>query len=585
MISRSRSFIKGFIYRMMPAVIISHIARYFCTTVDTAITGKFLGDTAVAAEGFVTPIIMLVVALAGVMAAGNSIICSNESGKGDVEEINRTFSTTLTVSLIMSVAVTAVVLIFSRQICLFMGLKEGTELFAMTHQYMCGYVPLMPGLTVIMILPGLLNIEGDNKTGIIATSIAFVLDIVFDILNVTVIHGGVLGMALATTISYYIALTVMVILYLGKKHVVRFSLKYVDLKRVVKVLPYGTPTMVNNLCMGVITGVVNAMLLKYGSEDYVAAFTIIYRIGMLLLCFVTGMGELTSVVTGIVNGEEDRKGLKEILTVFFRLTTAVSIALIVIVFLIGGLPAKLFTSDTAVTDIAGVGLKIFSLHLLFRSILICYVGYLRGIRKYMIGNILLIVFAALCSLAASVLPVFFGVNGVWFCYTAGSFLAVVIVLVYIGATTSRSPFSFDAATLKSSDYGIDEQDYKEEMIGSVEHLCCFSRESSAFVKSHGGDDKQAHAIALCIEEMGKNIINYAFEGKKKDMMSVKLMFTDDMFRLRFRDNGRHFNPDEFRDMQSGGGSVNNFGIRMVYGVASEVTYLNTMHYNNLLIKI
>lgn len=570
---------------MMPAVIISHIARYVCTTIDTCITGKYLGDTAVAAEGLVTPIMMLVVALAGVVAAGNAILCSNESGKGNVDEINRTFSTTLAVSVGMSLLVTATVLVFSGQICSLLGAEKGTELYDMTLQYMRGFVPMMPGLTVIMILPGLLSIEGDNRTGIVGTSLAFILDIGFDFLNILVFHGGVLGMAIATTASYYAALLVMAVMYLSRKHVIRFSLRYVEPKRILKVLPYGTPTMVNNLCMGAITAVVNTVLLKYGSETYVSSFTIIYRIGMILLCFATGMGELTSVVTGIVNGEEDRNGLKEILKEMFKIAAAVSIILAIGTWVLGDLPGRLFTSDPEIIEIAGLGLRIFSLHLLFRSILICYIGYLRGVRKYMTGNIMLIMFAVLCSAFACLIPVFSGVNGTFWCYTAGSFVAVLLILAYIGIAVGETPFSFDAVILKPADYGILEPDFKEEYLTSVEQVCAFSETASCFVTDHGGDDKQAQSIALCIEEMGKNIVNYAFDGVKDGMLSVKLMYKDCRFRLRFRDNGKRFDPSEFYKNNGDDKSYSNFGIRMIYGVAEEVTYINTMHYNNLMIKI
>ena len=73
---------------------------------------------------------------------------------------------------------------------------------------MKGYVPLMPILSVIMTLPALLQIEGDNKTSVVAVSLIFILDIAFDLLNIFVIEGGVFGMALATTLSYYIGLII-----------------------------------------------------------------------------------------------------------------------------------------------------------------------------------------------------------------------------------------------------------------------------------------------------------------------------------------------------------------------------------------
>ena len=97
-----KSFIADYINRMLPSIIMSQFVITICTTVDAALTGQFLGAKAVAAEGMVTPSVMVVIAVAGVMSAGNAIICSNESGKGNVDEINRVFSTTFSVSLSFS---------------------------------------------------------------------------------------------------------------------------------------------------------------------------------------------------------------------------------------------------------------------------------------------------------------------------------------------------------------------------------------------------------------------------------------------------------------------------------------------------
>lgn len=83
-----KTFISGYIQRMLPTIIMSQIVMTICTVIDTALSGQFLGAEAVAAEGMVTPVALVVLAVAVVMSAGNSIICSNASGKGDTEEIN-----------------------------------------------------------------------------------------------------------------------------------------------------------------------------------------------------------------------------------------------------------------------------------------------------------------------------------------------------------------------------------------------------------------------------------------------------------------------------------------------------------------
>ena len=99
---------------------------------------------------------------------------------------------------------------------------------------MLGYIFVMPILSAIMTLPTLLQIEGDNKTGLISVSLVFILDIVFDLLNLFVFHGGVLGMALATTLSYYVAGIIVLVRFFGEKRTVKFSFQFVEIGRIGK---------------------------------------------------------------------------------------------------------------------------------------------------------------------------------------------------------------------------------------------------------------------------------------------------------------------------------------------------------------
>ncbi len=66
-----QTFISNYINRMLPSIILSQIVMTICEVIDTALTGLFIGAEAVAAEGMVTPVILIGLAVAGIMSAGN----------------------------------------------------------------------------------------------------------------------------------------------------------------------------------------------------------------------------------------------------------------------------------------------------------------------------------------------------------------------------------------------------------------------------------------------------------------------------------------------------------------------------------
>ena len=580
-----KTFISDYINRMLPSVIMSQIIMTICTVVDAALTGKFLGAEAVAAEGMVTPVVMIVIAVASIMSAGNSTSCSNAFGKGDIDEINRVFSTTLSTSLSFSIFCTILILIFSNPICLCLGLTPETELFNLTMDYLLGYVPLMPILSVIMILPALLQIEGDNKTNVIAVVLVFVLDIVFDLLNIFVLQGGVLGMALATTLSYYVSGILVLVRFFGRKRVIKFSFKYVELYRIKKILSYGTPTFINALCMGLTTAALNAAFLEYGSEMYVAAFTIAARVGDILLCFCYGMGEMTATVTGIANGEEDRDELKEILYVMAQKSVTINLVLIVLTWLFGAMPLILFTDDQDIIEMSAWGLKIFSLQFIFRTLIICYVNYLRGIKEFVAGNVILIVMTITAAAFAFGAPLTFGVDSIWYSYIFSVTLSLIFIMLFVKFSTQKNPLAWESLIFKPDSYGISKENYLEWEISDIDNLCRSCEKAADFVKTHGGDDRKAMILSLFMEELGKNVLSWGFQDEKKHRLTIKMMRNAAGFILRFRDDGIHFDPTEYYRIHRGEKSDENLGIRMVFSMNPEVTYLNTMNLNNLIIKL
>lgn len=580
-----KTFISEYINRMLPSIILSQIITTICTTIDAALTGQFLGDDALAAEGMVTPVVMVVVAVAGIMSAGNATICSNASGKGDIDEVNRVFSTTFTVSLSVSVICTALILIFSDPICQFLGLTPGSELYPLTEEYLSGYVPLMPMFAVIMTIPPLLQIEGDNKTTVIAAILVLVLDIVFDLLNIFVYEGGVFGMALATTFSYYVSGTLMIVRFFMRKRTIKFSLRYVELNRVGKILSYGTPAFFADLSTGLITGTINAAFLKYASELHVAAFAIVMKVGDLLLCFCSGMGEMTAMVTGIANGDGDKKELKEILRIMFKKSVTINLVLIVITWLLAPPIMEIFTDDETVMSLGAFGLRVFSLQFIFYSMFLCYVGYFRGLKRYMLGNIALSALAGVSALFALYAPLQFGENVIWYSQIVAVTVTLSLIILFVGIFTKKNPFSWDNLILKPDSYGVQKENFFEWEISDIETLCKSCATAAEFVENHGGSKRQIFLLPLFMEEMGKNILTWAFRDGKEHRLTIKIMRNAEGFILRFRDNGVHFDPAEYYKIHKGENPVENFGIRMVFSMASEVTYLNTMNLNNLIVKL
>ena len=91
--------------------------------------------------------------------------------------------------------------------------------------------------------------------------------------------------------------------------------------------------------------------------------------------------------------------------------------------------------------------------------------------------------------------------------------------------------------------------------------------------------------SLGVEELGKNIVEWGFEGCRKPVISIYAYYKQDAWTLRIRDNCRPFNPAKWLEGLQGDRMDGKLGIRLIMGMAQDVNYVNALKINNLVIRI
>ena len=127
--------------------------------------------------------------------------------------------------------------------------------------------------------------------------------------------------------------------------------------------------------------------------------------------------------------------------------------------------------------------------------------------------------------------------------------------------------------------------YEASLRNDVKEAVTVSENVHTFCKENGVDDKISYYIAVCLEEMVTNTIQYGFKDQKEHFIDIKVQAIGEGAKLRIRDDGIAFNPMDYLKEQDSDDMIHNVGIRMVRGIAKEVDYRNTMRMNNLFIEI
>ena len=565
--------------RMLAAQVLSAMTVSLCLLIDNIMINRFLGMEAIAAYELANPVLLIIGALASVLSAGVQVACSKSLGEGSQEETNRGYSTAVAIMLAVSLPFTVFVLLLRGPLASAMGAGSSPGLFSMTKDYLAGFVIGAPATMAALILVPFLQMAGKSGLLIAAVLGMTVSDVAFDLLNVLVFHGGMFGMGLASSLSYYVALLTALFYFLSRKCAFRFSRRLISRKKAAELFRGGFPsafTMVSGVLM---VFFMNRLLMRTGGAEAVAAYAVISGILNVSNSVSTGMNGVTLTLSGILYSEEDRNGLRRLLSALPKFGALLGLAASALFFVLAPACVSLFLPDEGTTrTMAILGVRLTSLGL-FPCCLVnvaksFYQGTGRVPQMEALSVLEGVVLPAACAWLAGLA---LGVSGIWLFFVLGEVLTLVCVFLYGWGQyrQGKNPILQDS-------FGVPPENVLEAELPDLPQVVTFSRQAEDFCLDRGGSSLFAHRIALCIEETAGNIVTHGFRPDGNSHLSVRLQRKPGLWILRFRDDCRAFDPVHYVPPE---GAENGLGLRLVLGMADEARYTWSLNLNNLTILL
>ena len=190
------------------------------STADALIVGQLVGSSALAAVGNTGSVINIFVGLYSGLASGVTVLCAQYKGSGEESRVRVCTGTGLTLSVILGLILGALAWVTAP--LLTGSIQTPADIMQDSVDYLRLYALGMVAMSVYNIGAGILRGIGDARHPVIALAISGVVNIVLDLLLVTVIPMGVKGVALATSISQFISAG-LVLWYLRRDDTVRLA--------------------------------------------------------------------------------------------------------------------------------------------------------------------------------------------------------------------------------------------------------------------------------------------------------------------------------------------------------------------------
>ena len=576
--------IRKLVRQMLVAQIVSALTVSVCLLIDNIMIGRFLGVNGLAAYGWANPLLLIIGAVASMLSAGVQVVCSKSLGSGSQEETNKGYSSAVAAALGVSLLLTAAVIIFRDPLATMLGAGSEGEVFKETSDYLAGFVLGAPGSMGALVLVPFMQMAGQSNLLIAAVLGMTVADVALDFLSVFVFHGGMFGMGLASSLSYYVAMCIGAFYFCSKRCVFRFSLRRVTGRKMAEILRGGVPAGFTMASSVLLVFALNRILEELGGHSPVAAYAVIMTIGNAGNCITTGIGGVSLTLSGIFFHEEDGNALRLLVRRLSRHSVRLGLAVGALLAAFAPAFIGLFIPEPGVTkDMAVTGLRLFALGL----IPCC----LNNVLKYLYQGTGRVGLTEVFSLAeGALLPVLaawllsrgMGVTGVWLFFAAGETLALVCLLVLIRCKTGRLPWKDAAYLLLKKDFGVSPENFLEVDIHSLPEVTGTAQQVEQFCLQRGGSPRLSSHLALCVEEVASNAVTHGFGADdRQHHLFLRVMRKPDEWILRFRDDCRGFDPVSYVPEAGKDG----LGLRLVRQMAREARYTYSLNLNNLTLHL
>ena len=407
--------------------------------VDTIFVGQWIGVLAIAAITVVLPIAFLISSIGMGIGIGGSSIISRALGANNPEKAFLTFGNQICLTVILAILFVVLGNIFSVSILNLFGAKG--EILPIASEYFGVIIYGVPFLAFAMMGNPTIRAEGKPKFAMYAMMVPSVLNILLDILFIKYFNWGMYGAGLATSISYASCGLYILYFFLSSKSELQIIPKNfkLDFKIVQEIAKLGGVSIVRQGAISILMIVLNYSLYTYGGEISIAVFGIINRVMMFALSPVLGVSQGFLPVAGFNIGAKKNDRVKETIkkSIYFGsiLGTLVFIGIVVFKERI----IWIFTNDATLLEKTPDAMLVVFLVTPIVTMQLIGSAYFQAAGKAMPALLLTLLKQGIFLIPlAYFLPIYYGIDGVWWSFPIADTLATIITVLVLKREVSKN---------------------------------------------------------------------------------------------------------------------------------------------------
>ena len=399
--------------------------------VDGFFVSNFAGKTPFAAVNFIMPILMILGCAGFMFGTGGSALIGMALGEGDNKKANNIFSLVVYSSIVCGVLLAIIGLVILRPVATLMGAEN--EMLRQCLIYGGIFLAGLPFYILQYEFQCLFATADKHKLGMYVTIIAGCTNIVLDALFVAVFPWGVAGAAVATVISQIAGGIIPLVYFLRKNDSpLRLTKCSFDGTALLKTCTNGSSELMSNISASVVGMLFNVQLMKYAGENGVAAYGVLMYVSMIFQAIFLGYTVGTAPVVSYHYGADNKDEVKNLLKKSLIIVSAVAVCMFVAGELLSWPLAKIFVGyDAELMDMTVNAFYIFSFSFLFFGFSVFGSSFFTALGDGLTSAAIAFLRTLVFQIAAvMLLPLIFGLNGIWASIVAAEIVSVAVMAVF-----------------------------------------------------------------------------------------------------------------------------------------------------------
>lgn len=335
--------------------VISMMVTMIYNAADTYFVSK-ISIPASGATGIVFTLMGIIQACGFTFGHGAGSIISRLLGNKDIESAKKYCSTAFFSSLIVGILISVFGLIFLTPFMRFIG---STETILPYSKIYGKYILLAsPAFVTSCVMNNILRYEGMAKLAMIGLTSGGILNMILDPILIFGFNLGIAGAGIATAVSQYISMGILLSVFILKKTQSRISIRYFspDPKIIWLIVSTGAPSFARQSLNSLSTMVLNKTIAPYG-DACIAAMSIVSKCSMAIFSIGVGIGQGFQPVSSFNYGAKEYGRVRKSMWFTWKFGTAVVGILSALMFAFAPQIITLFRPEAEINEIGTAALR------------------------------------------------------------------------------------------------------------------------------------------------------------------------------------------------------------------------------------